>query len=1686
MARNNQSTSNVETAAFIKGLIRDYDENFDPQSSWSYARNAVNNSVEGDLGALGNEPGNFLCGSANYTIIGRVHLFKQYWFIASTDNIESEVGLYDETSCTYKVIANDRCLNFSTLNLVLGVSKENFDCSWSVYVADGLNPDRVFNIGNPDLWPVVPYIGNNYYQGNVLWPGITWDQSCETINDCVICTNLNTVNCEQLRLNSLVNTPEVSIGLGTGGNLKNGSYLAVINYSINDQKYGDYSVPSNAQAIFNHENIAGSLEITIKGLDTEHFTEFQLIIIAINNGAVTSRMIGTYNTSQNTSIQIDTIDETLPNIPISEIPLITDIFEKSDEISQAGQYLLRIAPSSKYDFNYQPLANQIEAEWTITRYPANYYALGGNKLGYMRDEVYPFFIRWVYNTGDKSKSYHIPGRVALPGETDMLYNEGIYDGGERRFEAFNTASIIPGPVDNTPAPDGGVLIRTGRMAYWESTEIYPANQNEIWNSSNDTGISGTNDPIYDLCGKPIRHHKFPEDVIGATADYSRVITDVNGYATHIQIMGVQFKNIKPPLYRDADGAVKVVPGVVGYEILRGSRKGNKTVVAKGIINNMREYTTSTGDAGLYQNFPYNPTRAIYSGGSSGIVDPTVSLNPVGPDGSNYQVVDENAISREYYTFHSPDTSFKRPFLSTKELRLYTEVGQSDNVTGNFEEVPEHPKHKILTDLSLITSLLVGMGEAAIAMKGETILTTDGPRVLNVGLAGGLAAGSGVFQAPATPLTGAIPSPAASGTLLASNAAINTGGFLSDLLGADFINSITGVFEPTNAYYTAYAATDAGIGILGRGRGMSNKQSGFDSLPTIFKIGGGVISFFNLTSIASSKNLDLIEALLKYRQYAVRYISHGYLHVNRIGNTTVAKRTKINNAGYIDNEFNTFDSRRINNLYRSGTVALSTTGNLVNTQITDNSACSIGTNQAGITFDDPFLNFKTSAICYYAGLKIRFRNQYGQLQSIDQITLPSLHVELGGRPANTPIPDSVIQTDDVNTLFLETYSTQTLFGGDVYIGRYTEKNTFFYFYDWLYREPNGTDFNYRDKVMGPFPRYWANLGKYDLSGFVFSVAGNLLNPDQWSTPANTNNLDGFAEQGGGFGLSDFLQVSNYRFDRKNAYFYLFQSAVRDFFVESEINVDLRDWGNEPSEKHFPITSNLSELFDTSIIKSGNYFKIDNSISVSNLYTQSFSWGVMQDVNYNPVVSSLCFQYLPNRIIYSLPNTLESKKDFWRVYLANNYKDFKTRVTTVKTIGKSGALILFENDSPVLFQGTETLETDIGTKLTIGDGALFQQPMQAIVNSDEPYEYGSCQDTLSAINTPVGIFWMSQNQGKIFQMGEGLKEISGTGMRWWFSKFLPFRILQDFPDYSILDNPVAGVGCQAIYDNDDMLLYFCKKDFELRTDLPEGTTVEYAGGINFLVNGRYKIKLGDPIYFNDVSWTISYDPKNQFWVSFHDWHPDLTLPSRLNFISIKNNEFWKHNYITDLYCNYYGVDYPFTVEYKLDSGQMVDTLKTIEYMLECYVYDQDGIDRFHVLDANFDRLIVSNSEQVSGELNLVMSPKNNPFSQLNYPQINAGSIDVLYDKVEQKYRINQFWDITDDRGEFNPGVQRPIWLTDWSGYKFTLNPANLDYQKAAFERKRFRHYYNNVMFTKNRCNNLKMLMKISNNKNLNSPR
>ena len=78
-------------------------------------------------------------------------------------------------------------------------------------------------------------------------------------------------------------------------------------------------------------------------------------------------------------------------------------------------------PTEQFDFNYQPLANQIKSHWVSTEYDRKLYYKETHQYGFLRDEQYAFFIRWIYNTGEKSKSFPAHGDNT---ENFLFHTEG--------------------------------------------------------------------------------------------------------------------------------------------------------------------------------------------------------------------------------------------------------------------------------------------------------------------------------------------------------------------------------------------------------------------------------------------------------------------------------------------------------------------------------------------------------------------------------------------------------------------------------------------------------------------------------------------------------------------------------------------------------------------------------------------------------------------------------------------------------------------------------------------------------------------------------------------------------------------------------------------------------------------------------------------------------------------------------------------------------------------------------------------------------------------------------------------------------------------------------------------------------------------------------------------------------------
>jgi hypothetical protein len=1583
MPQNIQETSNQKVQTFGKKMVKDVNETYLEDGMWLNAINAVNDQT----GVLSSEPANRFVTRVPYTLIGSIPMLGDQWVLFSTDDIDSEIGVFDDSEGTYRKVVNDKGLGLKRTHLITGACKKNFDCSFSVYFADGLNPDRTLNLSN------VPYKKKDTKKKK---------------DDCYVPEYTTELDVEALRIAKMVKSPALRLSKSTsGGNLLNGSYQAVIAYTVNGIRVTDYFPPSNAQSIFDHRNMSGAVELEILECDN-NFEEFELVMISFVNQQATARRLGIYSTRQKV-IMIDIIKESLPIIPLDNIPVQTPAYDKSDAIYEVNDYLIRTGVYTKPEINWQPLVNKIVTKWVAVEVPADYYIKGGNLAGHMRDEVYAYFIRGVYNTGERTSCYPVIGRKADGNDLSVAGGQDVFemqlpDKPEkplRKFQVENTATITS--TQSYKIPEGNVIAE-GLMGYHESTEIYPDDKPEVWG---------------DNCGKPIRHHRMPDNDL---------VPNTNISSTKIVILAVKFENIMAPL----DNQGNPITSIVGYEILRASREGNKTIIAKGMLNNTGEYDLPEDNPqqkGLYPNFPYNDVRP----------NPFLSKNLVkgGCQGKGFKPLD--SFRKDVFTFHSPETQFRNPFLNATELKIHGEL--SGNVIGQYDPVYKHPKHKLLRDLALVVSGLVGVGEGMVAIRGKKTTTTVSPRNQYVNILKTTATDGGtVMNNPVGAIVGNINNAVREGIKLG----------LEELLKT--IPMATATTEAIRSALKGYnklnerSMPTSGNGLGGETR-ETTESTAFSELPLVAKLAGGTFMFTYFFAQGTEEALRVIRNLIPHQQYAYQYNSHAFYDrftKSRAGN----RRRHINNSSYLEPYLQNFAGKyRVNNLFRGRQVLLELNKDLDFTQNQDNTRATIGDLRQ---WDNPSKSFQTKTAAYYASLKVPMKAQYGQVDSCLLI------------PVSTQVHPLTPSKD-------QKFTSPVLFGGDTYINRYSEKNSFFLFNEWMHDMPDDTEWDYNMYSNIPYPRYWINTTKYETTNLTsslirFNFKDNVL-PNDFAA------LDRPA--------SDCKTKVSFVINK--AFFYTFVNGVRDFFVESEYNLAQRDWGERIDERHYDAGNftDLKTLFRSDIIKSGNHFKYDLSLSVSRMVHNFISWGRVLPRDFDPKIEEKCYQYYEKRAIYSLPQQEELKKDNWTSFLANNYKDFSSKITAIQSAGQTGAIIFFPDRSPVQFMGVDQLQTDAGIKLTIGDGGLFQQPLSSVSNADKYYEYGSCQDRMSIMNTPAGLFWISMQQGKIFHFTEGMNAISNNGLRVWFSDHLKSKLLADFPGFELSSNPVMGIGCMAIYDPTRDIAYFLKKDYKLRDEYKGKLT--YLKDNIFLLRGRSRVLLGDPTYFEDASFTISYDPKNQGWISYHNWKPDFVLPSSVNFYTATGGSLWKHNDRSDLFCNFYGVDYPFEVEFPITTGQDEMTLRSLEYILECRkFYNQDS---HHLLDFNFDRAMIYNSEQHSGLLKLFPKPKNNPYASLDNPAVSLNSVDTYYSKTGNKYRLNEFFDLTRTRSEFDEQYI-PMWETSANGFQKQINNRYISYSKSPLQRKRFRHYSNYVILRRTKLGDVKMSLKFVNSKHLKS--
>lgn len=1536
-----ENTSKIYTNTPIKGLVTDLHESFVSNELWTSARNAQLNSHLGQTSFIQNEPSTLECVTIPYTPIGFIKLLNNRWAVFSTNNVMSEIGIFNENECSYTKLVNANCLQFNTSNLISGVSKESFDCTETIYWTDGVNPRRSLNINKLE------------YKYTIA------DDTCETKEFT------NEYDCDSILMEKLITIPKIESFLGSGGNLKNGSYQFGIAYAVNDQIVTEFNAISQPISIWTHENFGKSINLEITNLDRD-FDQYQLVVIYETEGVPKYKSLGFYSTSNNI-VNISNINRPeYFDLALIELLSKKPRYPVADLVVANDQYLLWGGVKTTKELNYQKLAFNIVPKYVVYQVPSDYYAKGGNKKGYDRDEIYAFGIQWLFNNGEWSSVFHIPGRRAK-GEKGLASGADVYEflsdspdckEPERieRWEVENTAGKAV-PVPGTENCNETVIAK-GDMAYWESKLLYPDNV-EMFGD--------------DAC-TPIRHHKFPDNCI------THIYKPGGNF---INILAVEFDKIEHP--KDENG--EYLKDIVGYRIVRGNRDGNNTIITKGIVTNVRSYKERNEEV-LYTNYPFNDLRE----------DTFISSKQTYFKNGEKSFVPLSDFKRDQFSLYSPGTHFSHTSLG-EEVKFLTE--EIANVEGYFEEPYQHPRQKLLTQFDLYFALIIGAIDGYYSVTGKKCTTVVGAAKHKIEV------GGGTVVTPQGPNT-ENPSPLVLGV---------------------------------NAYKMEQACDDA-LAFTSSTTVDKKKISAAERvLRALAK--AGVFAYFTLDT--ANKVLDIIKNFSGWEQYALQYNSVGSFNSYKCIPKD-NKRRRLENYQYLYDGINTVGGVKYNNYKREKNVYLKLNDEVKVPSVIDNTRNTL--EDFGIR-KDPFRKVTSKASAYYVAVKNKNPNQYGNLDNVN-------YLDTGFFENNLKLPKSDLKT--------KIYKTGVIFGGDTFINKMTIKRSHHFFSQFLKNVPDGFIYDYRIFRNVGYPRYWMDSSDYSLSSAV------SIRPRQSNTPRNKFNLDGDNN-----GLDGITVV-------KDKYFYLFNSGVMEFFVESPFNLDYRDWKSEKPTFYSGYNKNLSSFFRTDNIETPEEFVYDMSYSKQNTENTMYQ----QSLDYDPKIDSTCNQYIKNRVIYSLPAFKDQKADNWKTFLAANYYDFPMsefgELTAMHPVDNQQIMFLFDKSSPYITVGRDELQLDgSGKKITLGDGGLFSREPRPLAHTD--YYYGNSQSKWAFNNTQFGSFYPSQRQGNIFNFQGSLDDISEVGNSFWFSQYLPSKLLEDFPNYKNNDNPVNGVGLLSIYDNTSKVYYLSKRDYALKPEF-KGELV-YNVEKDGLYRGNEKIELTNTNFFEDASWTISYSAKDKCFVSYHDWHPDWLLQTERNFMSVKNNTIWKHNVRHDSFCNFYGKDYPFHIEMLVSNGQDNQILRSIEYQLDAGIYMNNGRDFHQILDINFDEGIISNMEQISGNLKFNLQSKKDMRQLLQFPYVNLANetIDVSYNKEEQKIRLNMFWDITKDRGEFS-GNNYPLWITQSNGYVKDINSKAVDYNKREQFRKKFRNTWHRILLKKHKCEDKKLIFKFLNSKELNS--
>lgn len=1554
----------------------------------SYALNAQVENADGNSVTYQNEGANELCSllPAGYKIIGDHNIIEQdrtVLLLCNPTTGGSEIGTLS-TLCGYTTIVNQDCLGFSMDYPIHKIVHKITQCGTEIYWAQGNANRRYIDIDN------LPY-------AQILNPTAT--------NPCAV-TILPTIDCNALNVQPNFSIPQISYDeVADEGNIIEGSYQFAIQYTnYQGDPYTSYYSIGNAVPILDPLKVGPdfnyptnkSIRLTISNIDTTGvYDYFNLAVIKTVNNIASVDLVGTYRIDAPSQDVLYTgqSKESI-HITVDDIFQKYVYFDKAGDVTTVQDVLVWSDLETNERISYQDIASQITLHWQswkVTPASGGYAdALNAANLKqYTRDELYALSLVILLNNGYESDHFPCVSRAATDADTAPVYNDDVAQQGDLceerqplpRWKVYNTGSIIGfspeyAGHENDACYEGPY--QYGEFGYNGSTEDYQCNT-QVWGA---------------LSGTPIRHFRFPDNAISNHYDAQGNIYPMGIRIDPAQVWQlIQNSTLLTPTQKSQ---------IAGFKIVRGNRAANKSVVGKGLLYNVGKYTREAATY-YYPNYPYNDLN----------VDPFIKTQPAVYNG---QILTgdsdtQGTIGQVETTLYTDNInagvivnqgdgfsmSYKGTFASTsgtKQFRVYVNeavIYDSQPLTL-ISTTPISWTFTLQATLDALGNLnstgslgvITSSGTQTTTYAGTTTVDLTQPLVITIT---GTSIGLEVADGDITSTGGTITFTSTNAT---SSAQTQLNGFtaLDSTQRFTFHSPDTSFFQPTLGSVLKLETAEFG---LSKGHFVEVKKHAkykfpsFTSFVTAVAVGVG-IGFASATVGVSDQIFDgaaaftafstfndLVYKLIPRRNFAYQYNSVGvYNNSLPLPNDSGNKIRAITIGQYLTSGINsTGDNFPINNYQRESSVYLRTNLPLpVPSSIpgvpADNSRWTLGENGCQ-------LDFQTRNISsFYASIKRNNPDQYGQIGSYEMVDT-GFQWFFGSANQSSP---------------------QSIFGGDTYISRFALKRKIPFFTD--------------NRVLGD-----------DDSDVFYNEIGNVGYPTYWfSTDVSQGDHNVL-----GVNVGALFGVKAHNFDcNGNSFFYdsgkiyLFSYGIPYFYVETEVNVDYRQASNGRDGDFYPHVS--ADVPDEWLQEINVPIALDNSYNYNKSFSKQNIENVFTTIPSNFIPNQACTQKYPNKAIWSdvQQDPVYYKKNSWLIYKPDSYFDFPLnygKLISLEGIENAEIIARFENKM-MAYNTMLRVDTSNPKAAYLGNDTLFRSgPPVDFATSQSGYagtqhkfflmcEYGNvCVDAKRG-----QIFLMPQNVNPYSRRRE-LKDLTGGEyfVTRFFTENLDFKILQTFPQYPV-DNHFNGVGFHGVYDPKYNRLIITKLDYAAIAPLT------YNSITNQFFDGATQIQLGDPSYFCNVSFTMSFDFDNNAWISFHTYLPNFYLPGTNYFYSGNNSSatlVWRHSTNTTLFNNFYGKLAPYIIEYPFSYKMQDEVLQNVKDYTKVLQYTSDIKSFIEVNNVYFNKAWLYNNQQHSGVLELMIKPPHDLSVNYKYPKFNAASKTILVTKSNNFYNYNNFWDV-----------------------------------------------------------------------------